>query len=112
VSATPAHRLNTPFGTDAMENQSVDNVTTTAHIPDRPEWLDLKALQRYACVSERTLRDWIHRPVNPLPAYSVGTKILIRRSSFDMWLESHEVKRFDIDTILNDMVGRAKATIK
>jgi len=29
-----------------------------------------------------------------------------------MWLESHEVKRFDIDTILNDMVGRAKATIK
>lgn len=30
------------------------------------EWLDLKALQQYACVSERTLREWIHRPVNPV----------------------------------------------
>jgi len=26
------------------------------------EWLDLKALQQYACVSERTLRDRIRRP--------------------------------------------------
>lgn len=42
------------------------------------EWLDLKSLQKYACVSERTLREWIHRPVDPLPAVRVGTKILIR----------------------------------
>ena len=31
-------------------------------VRDNPEWLDLKALQRHACVSERTLREWIHRP--------------------------------------------------
>ena len=37
------------------------------------EWLDLKALQLYACVSERTLREWIHRPFNPLPAARVVT---------------------------------------
>ena len=30
-----------------------------------PEWLDLKALTGYACVSERTLREWIHRPRTP-----------------------------------------------
>ena len=47
-----------------------------------PEWLDLKALTGHACVSERTLREWIHRPTNPLPATQVG-KILIRRTSFD-----------------------------
>jgi hypothetical protein len=36
-----------------------------------PEWLDLKALTGYACVSERTLREWIHRDSNPLPASRV-----------------------------------------
>jgi hypothetical protein len=30
-----------------------------------PEWMDLKTIQRYACVSERTVRDWIHHPKNP-----------------------------------------------
>jgi hypothetical protein len=41
------------------------------------EWLDLKALTRYAYVCERTLRDWMHRPVDPLPAVQVGSKILV-----------------------------------
>ena len=56
----------------------------------QPEWLDLKSLQRYACVSERTLREWIHRGANPLPAARVGTKILVRRSTFDQWLEADQ----------------------
>lgn len=80
-------------------------------INDR-EWLDLKALQRYACVSERTLRHWIHRPVDPLPAVRVGTKILIRRSSFDAWLEAHHVRQIDVDIILNEMVASIKAKSK
>jgi len=58
----------------------------------QPEWLDLKTLQRYACVSERTLREWIHRPVNPLPASRVGAKakILVRRSAFARWVDGHQ----------------------
>lgn len=44
----------------------------------QPEWLDLKELTRHACVSERTLREWIHRAVHPLPAVRVGCKILVR----------------------------------
>lgn len=78
-------------------------------IHDQSEWLDLRALQEYACVSERTLRTWIHRPVCPLPAVRVGTKILVRRSAFDTWLETHKVKGMDLDTILNEMVGNKKA---
>jgi excisionase family DNA binding protein len=73
--------------------------------PPQPEWLDLKALQAYACVSERTLREWIHRPDNPLPASRVGTKILVRRSSFDRWLESHKVKSIDVACIVNEMIA-------
>ena len=64
----------------------------------------LKELQRYACVSERTLREWIHSAVEPLPAVRVGTKILVRRSAFDRWLEGHEVKAVDVGSIVEDIV--------
>jgi excisionase family DNA binding protein len=76
----------------------------------RPEWLDLKALQGYACVSERTLREWIHRPTNPLPAARVGTKILIRRSTFDQWLENHRLKSVDVACIVDEMVAGVMGT--
>jgi excisionase family DNA binding protein len=68
-----------------------------------PEWMDLKALRRHACISERTLREWIHRPVNPLPAARVGTKMLVRRSVFDRWLEAHQVRSVDIGGIVDEM---------
>lgn len=70
-----------------------------------PEWMDLKALQKYACVSERMLRQWIHRLVDPLPAVRVGTKILVRRGTFDRWLEGHQVKAVDVGCIVEEMVA-------
>jgi hypothetical protein len=71
----------------------------------QPEWLDLKALQRYACVSERTLREWIHRPIDPLPAAQVGAKILVRRGTFDRWLENHRLKTIDVGCIVDELVA-------
>jgi excisionase family DNA binding protein len=79
-------------------------------LSERPEreWLDLKALRQHASVSERTIRDWIHRPVDPLPAVRVGSKILVRRSEFDRWLEAHQVKRVDIGCIVDELVAGVK----
>jgi excisionase family DNA binding protein len=78
------------------------------------EWLDLKAITRYAWVSERTVREWIHRPRNPLPAVQVGKKILIRRSVFDRWLEAHPFQpaiSIDIDAVVHDVLhGLRKAS--
>jgi excisionase family DNA binding protein len=74
------------------------------------EWLDLKALQRHACVSERTLREWIHRVANPLPATRVGTKILVRRSTFDQWLENHRLKTIDVGCIVDELVAGVRGT--
>jgi hypothetical protein len=71
----------------------------------QPEWLDLKALQRYACVSERTLREWVHRPIDPLPAARVGAKILVRRGAFDRWLENHRLKTIDVGCIVDELVA-------
>jgi excisionase family DNA binding protein len=76
----------------------------------QPEWLDLKALTVYACISERTVREWIHRAVGPLPASRVGTKILVRRSMFDRWLEGHQVKSVDITCIVDELVTAVKRT--
>lgn len=75
------------------------------------EWLDLRSLQGYACVSERTLRDWIHRAVAPLPAVRVGCKILVRRGEFDRWLEAHRVKHVDVGCIVDELVAGVKETI-
>jgi excisionase family DNA binding protein len=76
-------------------------------IPERrqPEWMDLKALQQYACVSDRTLREWVHRPIDPLPAARVGAKILVRRSAFDQWLENHRIEAVDVGCIVEEMVA-------
>jgi Helix-turn-helix domain len=81
-------------------------------ISERPqlEWLDLKALTRYACVSERTVRDWIHRTVDPLPASQVGAKILVRRSVLDRWLEGHNVKQVDVGCIVDELIAGLKET--
>lgn len=59
------------------------------------EWMDLKALTAYAAVSNRTLRAWIHRGTNPLPAVHVGGKVLVSRTAFDRWLEAQPVRPAD-----------------
>jgi len=73
----------------------------------RVEWLDLRALTEYACVSERTIRGWIHSPTNPLPAVQVGRKILVSRRMFDTWLERHQVRpleEINIDVIVHEVL--------
>jgi excisionase family DNA binding protein len=67
-----------------------------------------ESLRKYACVSERTLREWIHRSVDPLPAVRVGYKILVRRSEFDRWLEAHQVKHIDVGCIVDELVAGVK----
>lgn len=73
-----------------------------------PEWLDLKALQSYALVSERTLRGWLHSVPNPLPAARVGAKLLIRRRDFDAWLERHRLQTANPSQIIEKIVMELK----
>jgi Helix-turn-helix domain len=71
------------------------------------EWLDLRGLTEYAAVCERTVRSWIHSPVDPLPAARIGGKILVRKSNFDHWLERHRMKpadALDLDGIVREVV--------
>ena len=74
------------------------------------EWFSLRQLTEYAAVSERTLREWLHRETDPLPGVRVDGKILIRRSLFDTWLERHRIQprsSVDVDAIVNDLLRDA-----
>jgi excisionase family DNA binding protein len=69
-------------------------------------WLSLRELTEYASVSERTLREWLHRSTDALPAVRVDGKILVRRSEFDEWLEHHRIRAdapVDVDGIVNGL---------
>ena len=84
-------------------------MTKTLQKPMR-EWLDLRALTEYACVSERTLREWIHRAENPLPAVQVGNKLLIKKSVFDEWLAAYTIRPAEnanviVEDVLRTMRG-------
>ncbi len=76
------------------------------------EWLDLRRLTQYAAVSERTLRTWIHSPIDPLPAVQVGKKILVRRVEFDRWLERHRVERLDLSGMVEEVVGEVSRRVR
>jgi excisionase family DNA binding protein len=69
------------------------------------EWLGLRQVTQYAAVSERTVRAWIHAPVDALPAVRVGGKILVRRAELDAWLGRRRIRpleAIDLDGIVRD----------
>jgi excisionase family DNA binding protein len=73
------------------------------------EWLDLRALTEYACVSKRTLREWIHSFENPLPAIQVGNKLLVKKSVFDEWLAAYTIRPSEnVDAIVKDVMRRLR----
>ena len=75
------------------------------------EWLGLRQLTCRVPYGERTIRSWIHSPVDPLPAVKVKGKILVRKSVFDNWLQRHSIKPLecvDIDGIVQEVLkGRS-----
>ncbi len=74
------------------------------------EWLDLRALTQYASVSARTIREWIHRTNNPLPAAQVGSKLLISRTAFNDWLAGHKVQPpQSVTAIVEDVMQRIRS---
>jgi hypothetical protein len=42
---------------------------------------------------------------NPLPAVRVGTKLLVRRSGFDRWLENHKVQAVDVGAMVDEILA-------
>jgi hypothetical protein len=75
-------------------------------IPEWPEWMDLKMLERYSSISNRTLRSWIRASENPLPASTRGGKILVSRQAFDEWMKGHAIRLnpVDVERMVNELL--------
>jgi len=72
------------------------------------DYLDLARLAHVGSQSVRTLRNHIHDPVDPLPAYRVGGKILVKRSDFDAWMARRRYVARTVDTIVDDVLHELK----
>jgi excisionase family DNA binding protein len=80
---------------------------TTARLSraaDEDAYLDLVTLAHVGGLSVRTLRDRIHDPVDPLPAYRVGGKLLVRRSEFDTWMSRRRYTATTVDGVVEDVL--------
>ena len=78
-----------------------------------PEWMGLRQVTQYASVCERTVRSWIHMPVDPLPACLICGKVLISRTELDRWLQRHRIQSstsIDLDAILRNVVQSRKVS--
>lgn len=54
-------------------------------------YLPLEELATYAGLSVRTLRDYLHHPVTPMPHYVIGGRIVVLRSDYDEWAQRFKV---------------------
>lgn len=65
----------------------------------KSQWRGVKEQARRLGVSERTLRGWLGKPVNPLPCSRVdGGKLLINDADADRWLRAQATEH-DLDAL-------------
>lgn len=64
--------------------------SSTSNATPSEEFLNLKEMQRYSHIPEEIIREWIRRPIEPLPVTRVGKTTMIPRSTFNRWLASNE----------------------
>jgi hypothetical protein len=74
-------------------------------IEDQDKYLDLKGLSCYSSLSIRTLRDYLSDPSDPIPAFCVRRKILVKKSDFDRWISRHRIDTKDVSRLVDDMVA-------
>jgi len=61
----------------------------------KKEYLSILELSEYSGISQRTLWDLLKDPVNPIPHFRIGTAgriVRVKRSEFDLWMESQRAK--------------------
>jgi len=64
-------------------------------------YCDMKTLSSRACLSVRTLRDYIKDQYHPLPYYKLAGKNLVKWSEFEEWISRYKVnENFDVDEII------------
>ena len=71
-----------------------------------PMYFSLRALAVYSGLCNRTLREYIHDRVHPLPHFRIGGKILVKRDDFDHWAMQFRrvTSAIDVGAIVDDVL--------
>lgn len=71
-------------------------------------YFSVSETSEYTGISERTIRDYLIDPMNPLPHYRVGVArriIRINKDELDQWMQNFKVQTDSkIDDIINDLI--------
>ena len=55
--------------------------------------MDLRGLVAYLPLSRRTIHNLVNDPVDPIPAYRIGNKLIFRRSEVDQWVSRRRYQK-------------------
>jgi excisionase family DNA binding protein len=62
-------------------------------------YLSIKTLSNYSSLSARLLRSFLTASEHPLPHYRVGSRVLVKRSDFDGWIQMFRHEESDPEAI-------------
>jgi len=72
------------------------------------EYFTVLELSKYVGISQRTLRDHLKDPINPIPHFRIGAAgriIRIKKSEFDEWMNSQRATQGDeIDELIAEVL--------
>jgi len=72
------------------------------------EYINLRILSKRLGVAKRTLRNWIHDPISPLPAYKVKGLLLFKLADVEQWLEKFRVKTVDTNAMADEIMDELR----
>lgn len=76
--------------------------------PEQPDYLDLKQLCKLLPLSARTIRERVHDPIDSLPAYKLGRKLVFKRSEIMAYLEKHRYKPTDVQQAADEILTQLR----
>ncbi len=77
----------------------------TRPLEDQDRYLDLCALSAYSSLSVRTLREYLSDANDPLPAFCIRRKILVRKSEFDRWVSRYRINTKDLSRFVDELAA-------
>lgn len=65
------------------------NVEVTSLInPYENKWISIEEAANYLGVNKDTIRNWIKKDLNGIPAHKIGKQWKLKRSEIDEWIKS------------------------
>lgn len=69
---------------------------------------NIKDLSAAIGLSVRTIRNWVVDPVNPIPCFRVGGKLLFEESEVVKWIEQFRVEVVDVSKLADELINVMK----